>query len=199
MNKVKEEFSIHSQDYGRYNIIQQIVAKALIRELSCEPKRILELGCGSGQIFRNITFNPDYYKAIDFSSQMCNLHPKADNLDICCYDFDSIEFYDSLKNEKYDLILSSSALQWSKDLDKLLEFLSKLSPKMECALFTSNTFKTIFEITNKTSPILKKEFISDVFSKYFEATFETYQYKLEFDLKKDLFDYIKKKWSRWWK
>ena len=75
---IKNEFSKYAKQYNNHNIIQQIVAKSLVRDLSFKPKRILELGCGSGQVFNQITWPVEYYKAVDFSSSMCQLHPKAD-------------------------------------------------------------------------------------------------------------------------
>lgn len=44
------------KEYKNHNIIQQIVAKSLVRELKFQLKRILELGCGSGQVFNHITW-----------------------------------------------------------------------------------------------------------------------------------------------
>ena len=35
----------------------------------------------------------DFYKAIDFSASMCELHPKASNIEVKCFDFDTQEFY----------------------------------------------------------------------------------------------------------
>ena len=192
MIKVKEEFSAHSKEYGTHNIIQQIIAKALVREMTSEPSRILELGCGSGQIYNNINFPIEYYKAVDFSQAMCDLHPKCDNTDVCCFDFDSDEFFKSLQNDKYDMVLSSSAMQWSKDLSKLVSFLLSISKEINATLFTSNTFKSIFEITKQKSPILTKEDIIKAFEENIDCKFEIYEYKLEFENKKQLFDYIKK-------
>ena len=106
--KVNKEFSKHANEYNNHNIIQQIISKALVREITNKPKRILELGCGSGQIFRNIDFEYDYYKAIDFSQQMCDIHPVAKNLDIVCLDFDSQEFLDNIKSYFSSLILSKN-------------------------------------------------------------------------------------------
>ncbi|MEA3513003.1 MAG: methyltransferase domain-containing protein, partial [Campylobacterota bacterium] len=170
---------------------QQIVSKALIRELEYEPKRILELGCGSGQVFKNIDFKYEYYKAIDFSQEMCDIHPIEENLEVVCLDFDSDEFIKNIKDDNYDLVLSSSALQWSKDLDKIVKQLSIISSNISMVLFTSNTFKTIFELTKTTSPILDEDFIKKIYNRYFKCEFETISYKLEFDNKKNLFDYIK--------
>lgn len=189
---VKNQFSKYAKEYQNHNIIQQIIAKSLVRELKSKPKRILELGCGSGQVYNHISWDVDYYKAIDFSASMCELHPKGENIDVKCFDFDTEEFLKDIKNNSYDIVLSSSALQWSKDLSKIVKNLSLITKEINAVLFTSNTFKTIQEITKSKSPILDEHNIKKSFSKYFNCEFETIMYKLEFDNKKDLFDYIKK-------
>lgn len=189
---IKNEFSKYAKEYQSHNIIQQICAKSLIRELKTKPKKILELGCGSGQVYSQITWDIDFYKAIDFSSSMCQLHPKDDNVEVKCYDFDTKEFLEEIKNDTYDVVLSSSALQWSKDLSKIVKHLSLITNEINAVLFTSNTFKSIQEISATKSPILDESSIKKAFSKYFQCEFETIMYKLEFDNKKDLFDYIKK-------
>ena len=191
MTAVQKQFSKHAKEYNSYNIIQQIISKALVREMNVQPKRILELGCGSGQVFRNINFPFEYYKAIDFSQEMCDIHPKHKNLDVSCLNFDSQVFHDELKDEQFDMVLSSSALQWSKDLDKILQTISNISDNINMVLFTSNTFKTIFELTDTLSPILDIQSINNSFSQYYTCKYEVLNYKLEFDNKKDLFNYIK--------
>ncbi len=188
----KNQFSKYAKEYTNHNIIQQIVAKSLIRELKTKSKKILELGCGSGQVFKYINWDVDFYKAIDSSSEMCKLHPKADNIQVKCFDFDTDEFINEIKNDKYDIVLSSSALQWSRDLKKIIKVLSTITNEINAVLFTSNTFRTIQEITNTKSPILDENTIKRAFSSYFECEFETILYKLEFESKKELFDYIKK-------
>lgn len=191
MRSVQEEFSKHAQKYNSHNIIQQIISKALVRELSFEPKRILELGSGSGQVFKNIDFDFDYYKAIDFSKQMCEIHPKHPNLQIECLDFDTQEFHQNIQNEKYDIVLSSSALQWSNDLAKIIQTVAKISPEIQMVLFTSNTFKTIFELTHTKSPILDLKQIKKSFDRFYKCQYEVLNYKIEFENKKELFKYIK--------
>lgn len=189
---VKNQFSKYAKEYKNHNIIQQIVAKSLVRELKSKPKRILELGCGSGQVYNYISWEVDFYKAIDFSPSMCELHPRAKNIEVNCFDFDTEEFLKEIENSHFDLVLSSSALQWSKDLSKIIKHLSSITKEINAVLFTSNTFKTIQEITKSKSPILDEDSIKEAFNKYYNCQFETIMYKLEFDNKKDLFDYIKK-------
>jgi malonyl-CoA O-methyltransferase len=191
IKSINSEFGEHAKEYDAYNIIQKIVSRALVRELDFEPKRILELGCGSGQVLKNIDFAFEYYKAIDFSQSMCHLHPKAKNVEVCCFDFDSKECRDNIKEQYYDIVLSSSALQWSKDIEAIVGYLQEVSPRISFVLFTSNTFKTIFKITNQNSPILNIDTIKDACSKYYDCQFEILQYNLEFENKKKMFDYIK--------
>ncbi len=123
---------------------------------------------------------------------MCELHPKANNIEVINLNFDSEEFFNLTKNRSFDIVLSSSALQWSNDLYKLVRHLSKIAKEINAVLFTSNTFKTIQNISKNKSPILDEDSIKKAFSKYFVCEFETINYKLEFDNKKELFDYIKK-------
>ena len=187
---IKNKFSSHAKDYDNNNIIQRIVSKALVRDIEDKPQNILELGCGSGQIYREISWDFSYYKAIDFSANMCDIHPKNKNLDVLCFDFDSDEFYNEIKNDKYDLIISSSAIQWSKNLDKLLERLFKVSTKIDCVLFTSNTFKSIYNITKQRPAILSLDEIKQSFNNY-STVYEVFNYQINFDSKKELFSYIK--------
>ncbi|MCK5111355.1 MAG: methyltransferase domain-containing protein [Arcobacteraceae bacterium] len=190
-NSIQNQFSKYAQEYGNNNIIQQIVSKALVRDIVGKPKKILELGCGSGQVFKYIDWEFDFYKAIDGSKDMCKIHPKATNLEVCCQDFDSDDFYDEIKNDRYDIVLSSSALQWSKDIDKLIQRLISVTKEINVVLFTSNTFKSIQDITKQNSPILNLETIKKSFSEYLVCDFEVFNYNLEFSNKKEMFNYIK--------
>ncbi|PLY04240.1 MAG: methyltransferase [Arcobacter sp.] len=188
---IKNQFSKHANEYNNFNIIQQIAAKALVRDIKNNPKTILEIGCGSGQVFKYISWNIDSYTAIDFSSSMCKLHPKNEIVNVSCYDFDSEEFFKFLENKHFDIVLSSSAMQWSKDLSKLIGHISKTTNEINAVLFTSNTFKTIQELTNSKSPILSADEIKSAFLDNFNCEFEIHNYNLEFENKKELFDYIK--------
>lgn len=190
--EVSKQFSKYAKDYNNNNVIQQIIAKALVRDIKTTPKTILELGCGSGQAYKYIDWDIEKYTAIDFAPEMCNLHPKNEKVEVHCFDFDSIEFEEFLKNKRYEMIISSSAMQWSKDLEKLVKLLSKSTDEINCVLFTSNTFKTIQNITKHTSPILDIDSIKSGFLKSFDCEFEVFNYNLEFEDKKDIFEYIKK-------
>lgn len=187
---IKNKFTKYAKDYDDNNIIQRIVSRALAREIINKPKNILELGCGSGQIFREIDWDFSSYLAIDFSSKMCELHPKEKNLEVKCFDFDSDIFFDEIKNKSFDLIVSSSALQWSKNLPKLLENIIPKTNSFQAVLFTSNTFQEIYKITKQPKAILSLDEIKNAFNPY-NPMFEILNYNLYFENKKKLFDYIK--------
>ncbi|MCK5293165.1 MAG: transglycosylase SLT domain-containing protein, partial [Arcobacteraceae bacterium] len=102
------------------------------------------------------------------------------------------EFYKDIEDEVYDLVISSSAMQWSKDLPLLVTRLSKITKQIDAVLFTSNTFKSIYKITNQKPSILSLEQIKEAFLQADKNTiFEVFNYKIEFDNKKELFKYIK--------
>ena len=187
---IENHFTKHAKDYDEHNIVQRIVSKALVRELGLKPKRILELGCGSGQIFREFNWEMEEYVAVDFSSSMCALHPKDNNVSVHCMDFDSDAFFELLENKQFDICISSSAMQWSKNIDLLLQRIMNVTNKFHGVLFTSNTFKSIFEITKEEKNILSLEEIKSAFSKY-NASLEVFEYKINFDSQKELFSYIK--------
>jgi malonyl-CoA O-methyltransferase len=183
----KKEFSRFADDYKAKNIIQKDVARELLDHLKNDHSTILELGCGHGEIYSNYNLDYKSYKAVDISSKMCDLHPKGDKLVVDVADFD----IDDIFCDKYDLIISSSALQWSKDIDTLMHKISQATSNIAFAIFTSNTFKSIHNIANISSPIYNKETLIEAITKYFDVEYYTKEYKLEFESNKDMFRYIK--------
>ena len=51
MNNACHEFSRYAAEYGSRNVIQRHVADKLISSTQDYPKRILDLGCGSGTLY----------------------------------------------------------------------------------------------------------------------------------------------------
>ena len=60
MNPVKE-FSRFAEDYQSYKIIQSRVAKELVALVDSKPKNILDIGAGSGEIYKNIDWEFDRF------------------------------------------------------------------------------------------------------------------------------------------
>ena len=197
MSKVIEEFSRFAHQYNKHNMIQAEVAKALIEKIPLgKYGNILDLGCGSGEVFKNLQkqhIHFDSFTAFDSAQNMLAIHPEAGNVTKVCADFNDENFLKVLPQEKYDLLFSSSAIQWSRDLNFTLSAISSLAKTAYLAIFTSGTFKTLHQTANIRSPIYSaKELQKSILQHYDEVNFELYHYTLHFDSVRDMFSYIKK-------
>lgn len=190
--KIQQEFSKSAKYYDDYNIIQQEVAKKLVSLIPNKPKNILDIGCGSGTVYKKIDWELDSFIGVDFSTNMLQNHPLSKKIRLVNGDFNDEIFLKSISNYKVDCILSSSSLQWAKNPDMLFYHLSLLKVPMYLAIFTSNTFKTLNKIIKSDSIILGKEKIISSIQKYFNINYEVCNYNLKFDSKDEMFKYIKK-------
>ncbi len=195
--KIIKEFSRFSKEYNSYSIIQTEVAKKIVTDLPKKYfKTIVDIGCGTGAIYKFIEEEKikfDLFYALDGSDNMLLSHPKSEKIIKQCFDFNSQMSFASIDNVKYDVIISSSALQWSKDLDFTLSNIATISNSFYGTLFTSNTFKTLHETAGILSPIYDIDTIKRSFDRFYKDTnYEIVSYKLFFDSKKELFNYIKK-------
>jgi malonyl-CoA O-methyltransferase len=193
MNIIRE-FSRFANLYEKHNIIQSQVAKKLVSTIENRYYHsIIDIGCGSGAIYKNIIKRDirfDKFIGADLSKEMLKLHPDSNKIEKISFDFNSSESFRTLKNN-YNLVISSSALQWSSNLDFTLKEISKLSKNFYFAIFTSNTFKTLHSIANIKSPIHKKEYIQKIIDKYYISNYETINYKLKFNSVYEMLKYIK--------
>ena len=113
--KHTKEFSKNAHSYDEYTALQQDIAHYLISQITSEPKSILDLGCGSGAVFKNITWEIENFTGIDSAQNMCERHPIDQKVEIICDDFESSTLFSKLE-QPYDLLVSSSALQWATDI-----------------------------------------------------------------------------------
>ena len=194
--KVVREFSRFAHEYNKYNIIQKSVAKKLCKLLDAKCyQNILDVGAGDGAIYENLleqNIRFSNFVALDFSKEMLEIHRTNKSIKKVCLDFNNKNFSSIFKVNEFDLIISSSALQWSSDLSSVLKELSSLSNEFLFSFFTANTFKTLHGIININSPILKKEEILDSLDEFFEYELEVVEYRIEFDSVHQMLRYIKK-------
>ncbi len=191
--RVAKEFSRFAESYSRHNIIQAKVAQKLISYI---PKReygsIIDVGCGRGEIYENLIregIDFSSFSALDISSDMLSLHPQEARVTLIEGDFGTLDTFSRLST--YDIVISSSALQWSGDLDTALEGLSTISDEFYFAIFTSQTFSSLHKCAKISSPIYAREYLQERVSEYFEATFELESYKLHFKSVYEMLRYIK--------
>ncbi|WP_292659056.1 methyltransferase domain-containing protein [Nitratifractor sp.] len=196
MRAVKE-FSRFAESYGRYNIIQRQVARRLVCDfMPRDPGRLLDLGCGEGEIFRQLCGRQIPFGrlfAVDLSQKMLKLHPRDKRVQLLQGDFDDPGFLESLEREKIDTVLSASALQWSRDLGQTAEALSNIGNRAAFAIFTSGTFRTLHHCAGTGSPIRSYETVEAILQQYYEIDrIEKMEYRLGFEDPRAIFRYIKR-------
>jgi malonyl-CoA O-methyltransferase len=195
MRRVAEEFSRFAKSYSKHNLIQAEVAKKLIAMLpESSYGSILDLGCGSGELYRHLKkrrITYDHMTAMDISPEMLELHPKEINLSLLEGDFSAPDFIHSLPLHHYDLLISSSALQWSRDLERTLSVFSSLSEKIYLSFFTAGTFRALHEYVGIESPIRSEERVKEMIGKHLDLEFEKVSYTLYFDSVYQMLRYIK--------
>ena len=196
MSSVIKEFSRFAHQYNKHNIVQAEVAKALIKKLPLKKySNIIDLGCGSGEVYKNLQEQAvefSSFTALDSAQSMLNMHPSEKNISKVCIDFNDADFLKHLPLRNYDLLLSSSALQWSKDLNFTLSAIATLSKSAYFAVFTSATFKALHKTANVKSPIHTKEEIQEsILNHYDDVSFELENYTLDFNSVREMFSYIK--------
>ncbi|MEA2047180.1 MAG: methyltransferase domain-containing protein [Campylobacterota bacterium] len=196
VSRVVEEFSRFAHQYNDYNMIQSRVASELVEKLpSSSYSNVIDIGCGSGEIFKNFqsrNISVTNFVALDSAKTMLDIHPNDKNIFKVCSDFNADSFLESLPVQQYDLLISSSALQWSRDFNFTIEKLSSLSETFYGAIFTSGTFKSLHQTANLLSPIYDDRKVQEFISKYYTNTrFELHHYNLEFNSVREMFKYIK--------
>ncbi|KIM05721.1 MAG: methyltransferase [Sulfurovum sp. FS06-10] len=193
--KIVKEFSRFARHYDNHNIIQAQVAEKLI--LMLEDKhynRVVDIGCGSGAVYKNMLQNNivfDSFTALDFSEEMLSLHPTDENVIKKHFDFNCADDFKELQKNYYNVVLSSSALQWSDDLAWTLKQISSLGEMYYFAFFTSKTFSSLHQVAGVQSPIYSKEMVQKTLNLYYKSTFETVTYHLTFGTVREMFRYIK--------
>ncbi len=191
-----KEFSRFAHSYDDHNVIQREVAKTLVSMIPDEIFRtIIDVGCGSGAVYDNIKKNGirfSHFIALDASKEMLDLHSSDTEVEKICANFNLPITFTLFPADKENILLSSSALQWSQDLDFTLSQLAQKTSVAYLAIFTANTFKTLHESAGVKSPIYSVQDLEQSIQKYFHAAFEIKRYKLHFPSTQAMLRYIKK-------
>lgn len=192
MSSACHEFSRYAAQYGSRNVIQRLVADKLIASTETHPRRILDLGCGTGTLFSLIDWEIERFVGVDFSDSMLEHHPKAPNVELILGDFNAPALFDRLGGEHFDRLYSASALQWADDFESVIQSLASLNTPMSLAIFTAGTFKTLHECAGVTPLLRSSDEVMAIAEKHLNARFEVLHYTLEFDSVREMFRYIKR-------
>ena len=188
-----KEFSRQANSYDNNNIIQKEVATYLLSKVTTKPRKILDLGCGTGDINRKIGWEYEKFIGVDNALGMCEKHPKNTKITVLNNNFEDKAFQEKMKLiAPFDLVISSSALQWAVDIESLIKFVSLLGKRVAFAVFTSNTFKDIYNVSGLETFLPNAKELINITKKYFEVEYEIKTYRLEFKDNISKFRYIKK-------
>lgn len=191
--RVQTEFSRYAGDYAEYNVIQKQVVSKLLSDLKGEePKRVLDLGCGNGTLYSAMTWKPKHFVGVDFAPGMLELHPKSEGVECVYGDFNDSAFFEHLQYLTFDRIFSASALQWASDMQRILSNIAALQTPVSLAIFTSNTFATLFKTAGIEPLLLGRDIVEGLARTSFDAEIEVVQYELAFETTREMFRYIKK-------
>ncbi len=186
-----KEFSRHACSYDSHTSVQKEVAHYLVSHITSAPKRIVDLGCGSGEVYKNIDWEIEHFVGVDSSAQMSQKHPTCKGVFIINEDFDSPELPLKLQ-APYDLLISSSALQWSSNIEHIIQYSAFTCKEGAFAIFTDKTFETINQLSGLTSILPDAKTLVSLFEKHFTCKHEIKTFKLYFDDNISKFRYIKK-------
>ena len=191
-NPIQKEFSKNANCYSQYSIIQKQVANDLLKKINIQYRKIIDLGCGDGEIFRQIKWEVDRFIAVDFSKDMLKIHPDSNNIKKYLLDLNSYNSLSKIGLLNFDLIVSSSSLQWVRDIEYFFQFIKSLNKPFAFAIFTSNTFKNIHNALLINSPIHSLSHIKQSYNRYFHNKIDTKTYTINFNSTKELLYHIKK-------
>jgi len=125
--EIKKEFSRFAHSYDTYNIIQQQVSRELIHQIPQKKyMQIVDIGSGSGSVYKQLklqNISLCHFVALDASEAMLSLHPSSDVITKICGDFDCPESFENIESSSHTLVLSSSSLQWSRNLLCLIGYI----------------------------------------------------------------------------
>ena len=150
MNKdlIHSRFAKHLEDYNKHAVIQKKMAEKLVS--FCSKKKygkILEIGCGTGFLTKiaNVQLEFESYTAIDIVEEckayIFDINP---NINFAAADMENFSL------DKYDLIISNAALQWSEDFKGIINKLEKslnISGEIIFSTFGKENFREIFYIS----------------------------------------------------
>ncbi len=183
---IQKNFSHSAGDYDSNARVQRRVAHELIGRAGKIEGEVLDIGCGTGSIAELLERE---VVGVDLSYSMC-----AKNYGSCINgDAENLP----LKNESFDFVISSLALQWINDVQKFSdEIFRVLKPggKVAVSTFTSGTLaelETAFAFLDSEPHIIKFKPAMQIFAAFKRSGFSdlvinsqviTYQHKNIFEV-----------------
>lgn len=178
--------SCWAQKFFAQQLAQKILQK-WGKNFSC----VLDLGCGAGilpQAMKQEGIWIEDYTGCDISQAMleCLSSPYA-TYRLFCQDFDEC----LIQSPKIDLIVSSSALQWSLDLSRTLSLIAKHQSKVALSLMSANTFKELHAFLGTKSPLMEAQNMQELLLNFFDGEIEIINQDFIFDHSSELISHLR--------
>lgn len=147
---VRDRFAKNLKSYNENAKIQKRMAERLLTFVNNRfPKKILEIGCGTGFLTKLIDENLTYetFVALDIVEE-CEEFIKNVNTKIIFTPAD-IEKYLETNNETYDLIISNASLQWVENFEYVVNQLKnrlETGGELIFSTFGTENFREIFHV-----------------------------------------------------
>jgi malonyl-ACP O-methyltransferase BioC len=192
MNKdlIHQRFAKTLSSYENNAKIQKKMAERLAKfPTKSIYDNILEIGCGTGFLTKLIVENFEFkkYVAVDIvencKSYITQIDKKIQFIP------DDIENYLKKNDEKFDLIISNAALQWTNDFEGIVNNLkSKLNPDGELifSTFGKENFREIYFLLGTTL----EYFSAHELEKMFNAKTEEEIHVMSFETPKDVLKHL---------
>ena len=185
-------FDRRAESYDNYNLIQRRAAHRLLSKVDGNAETIVDLGCGTGILCRLYEHPFTRWIAVDASAAMLAKHPESERIEKRVGDFDDPELFRQLRETDFDLLLSSSALQWASDIDWTLSRIAELGKPTALNIFTAGTFATLHRTAGCDSPIPDREAIEKALIRRLGIRPELCRYRLYFRSTRDMLRYIQR-------
>lgn len=195
---IKSRFENAASTYEQEGLIQGRIARRLNELLpdvsTGECHEILEIGCGTGKLTRLLVerFPQARFTINDLSPAMKH---HIERLPFEQFDFVAGDAEQENFSGPYDLIVSSSTIQWFTDLEKFLKRISsRLSNSGTIAFssFIAGNLPEIRPLTTTEMPYWEYGALKQLFGQYFQLdTFVQEEYTLRFDTPVELLRHLR--------
>jgi malonyl-CoA O-methyltransferase len=154
MTKYKEIskcFDRHASEYEMAAVVQKEIGARLFERLSYlihKPKRILDLGCGSGHFMHQLaTLYPEaHVVGLDIAPKMLHAAEQAcvlsQNTHWVNANMDHLPFADGT----FDLVFANQAIHWASSLPQVFRELSRVMAVDACLMFTTLGPDSLYEL-----------------------------------------------------
>lgn len=141
-----QNFNKAATTYDQYASVQHTVGIQLLQQLNTTPSNVLDVGCGSGLLTKQLAykFNTSKIQAIDTSQEMisfCQYTHDHPNITFSLHDQSPFQ-----TNKPIDLIFSNACFQWLPNLEDSLNHFGNLLNDGGTIAFTSFGPKTFMEL-----------------------------------------------------